>query len=84
MFLDLQEVLWLNACLLQNGAKGPFRHVAGVIRNGRVPVDSGVEPDLVAACGLSVKLEPMGSQLACDLPISKTRETPHQAAITIV
>lgn len=56
--LLLQERLRIDAGLLGDGAQRPLGHVAGVVWNRRVAVERGVEPDLVRARGLAVKLQP--------------------------
>ena len=54
--LLLQERLWLDTGLLEDGAQCAFGHIAGMIGNGGVAVGRGVVPDLVAAGGLAMKL----------------------------
>ena len=53
-----QKLLRLNPRLLENGPERPFRHIAGMIGNGRVAVGVWVEPDFMATRRLAVELKP--------------------------
>ena len=55
---DSDELVWLHAGLLQNGAKRTLGKIARVVRDGRVSAGAWVEPDLVASCRLSVEAKP--------------------------
>ena len=55
---DLDELVWLHAGLLQDGAKCTLGKIARVVRDGRVSAGAWVEPDLVASCRLSVEAKP--------------------------
>ena len=52
-----QELLWGNAGLLQDRAKGAFRHIAGMIGDGCVFKRGRVSPDFMRASTLPVKLK---------------------------
>ena len=78
--LLLQEHVRLDAGLLEDGAEGPFGHVAGVVRDGGVAVGGRVVPDLMAAGGLTMKLHPKRLQSPGDIAIAKTGEPTHQVA----
>ena len=51
VWLRTQEVVGRNARLAQNRPQCSFRHIPGMIRNGRVAFRRGIEPDFMAACG---------------------------------
>lgn len=72
-----QELLNIDSCLLQDRAESSFRRIPRVVWDRRIAIPCRVEPDLVAPRSLPVKLEPALFQLACNLSIPKTRESPH-------
>ena len=78
--LLLQKYFRVGIGLLEDGSQSAFRHVAGVVGNGGVPVGCRVEPDFVAACGLAVKFEAELFLTLDDLPIAEARKPPHQNA----
>lgn len=78
--LLLQEHLRLDAGLLEDGAQRALGHVAGMVGDGGVAVRGRVMPDLMAPCGLAMKLEPERLQSPGDVAIAKAAEPPHQMA----
>lgn len=58
--LHSQEILRVDARLLENGPQRSFRQVARMIRDRCVSVFRCAEPDLMAAGGLAVELEAAG------------------------
>src|SRR5665213_3545872 len=77
----LQEYLWLDTGLLEDGAQGPFGHIAGMVGNGGVAVGGRVVPDLMAAGGLAMKLHPQRFEPPGDIAVAKTGEPSHQVAM---
>ena len=65
--LLLQEHFRLDTGLLEDGAQGALRHVAGVVRDGGVAVGGRVMPDLVDSGGLAMKLHSMRWPVMCIL-----------------
>jgi YD repeat-containing protein len=74
----LQERLGVDTGLLEDGAQGALGHVAGMIGDGGVAIRRRVEPDLVAARGLAMKLKAKLLEALDDLAIAKARQRPHQ------
>lgn len=52
-----QEGVRIYAGLLENGAQRSLGHVAGVVRDGGVTVQRGIEPNLMRAGCLAVELQ---------------------------
>lgn len=59
--------------------EGAFGHIARMIGNGRVSPSGGIEPDLVTAGCLSIKLKPKGFQSLNDFTIPESAQLSHQA-----
>ena len=53
----MQEFIWRDSGMLQNGAQRPFRHVPGMVGNSRVTTGRLTVPDLMTAGSLPVKRE---------------------------
>lgn len=66
--------------LLEDGAEGPFGHVAGMVGDGGVAVGGRVMPDLMAAGSLAMKLHSERLQSPGDVAIAKAGEPTHQVA----
>jgi len=55
--LLLQKYFRVDIGLLEDCAQSAFGHVTGVVGNGGVTVACRVEPDFLAASGLTVEFE---------------------------
>lgn len=75
--LATYELGWRHSCLLENGTQSAFGHVAWMIRNGRVPESGRIEPNLMAACCLTIELKSKGFESLNNLSIPKTGQSPH-------
>jgi hypothetical protein len=53
----MEKILWVDSCLFQDRPKRALRHVAGMIRYGRLATGLGIEPDFVAAGSLAVEFK---------------------------
>ena len=78
----LQELVWRDARLFDDGAERAFRHVAGVAGNGGIALRGGVVPDLVTASGLPVKFKSECLESPHNIAVTKTAEPAHQMAMT--
>jgi hypothetical protein len=73
----LRKFVDVNSGLPQDCFERPFRHIAGMVRNGRVSIGVWIEPDLVAYRSLSVELEAADFQLPRDFSILEACQTTH-------
>lgn len=48
-----------------------------MVRNCRVPVRRGAEPNFVTSSGVPVEFKPEYLQLPGNFPVSKSRQSPH-------
>jgi hypothetical protein len=75
----LQEVVLRYPGLPEDAAQRAFRHIAGVIGNGRVAGDAGIELDLMRSGGLPAEFKTDPLQALDDLPITEAGQSAHQA-----
>lgn len=73
----VQEIVRCDARLFEDGAQGPFRHVARMIGNGRIASRLRIAPDLLAARGLTKKLKTERFEFLDDLSVSKACQPAH-------
>ena len=78
--LLLQKRFGFDAGLLEDGAQRALWHVAGVVGEGGVPVQRGVEPDFMRACGLAMELQAQLLQPLDNVSIAEARQRTHQVA----
>ena len=69
----IQEIISLNACLLQNLAERTFRHVTIVVGDGGIFTRTVIKPDFVTARSLSIERESVYSQHFSYFTISESR-----------
>ena len=77
MSLKVQKIVGLDAGLFEDGSKGPFGYVAGVIGNSGVVIGLVVVPDLVTSGSLTVEGETEGLEAPGDFSVTKTRQPSH-------
>ena len=78
--LLLQKRFGSDAGLLEDGAQRALWHVAGVVGEGGVPVQRGVEPDFMRTCGLAMELQAQLLQPLDNVSIAEARQRTHQVA----
>src|SRR5580658_6954978 len=77
--LSPQEVVLRYPGLPEDAAQRAFRHIAGMIGNGRVAAGAGIEPDLMRSGGLPAEFKTDPLQALDDLPITEAGQSAHQA-----
>ena len=66
---SFQKQVYFDFCLLENRPQSSFRHIARMVGNSGISTSFGIEPDLMAAGSLPVKLKSSFFQFADNLPV---------------
>ena len=72
-----EEIIDINLCLSEDGAKRPFGHVSGVTRHGNLPAGLPVAPDFMAPWTRAIEHVTESSQPADYLPVPEPRQPSH-------
>jgi len=75
--LQSEEYFRIDACLLQDGSEGSFRHIAGMVRNSGVLVPAWMEPDLMTSCGMAVEHKTAGLEPSDYLSVAEPGQAAH-------
>jgi hypothetical protein len=73
----MEEIIWINVCLLEDCPQSSFWQVTGMVWNSSKAISSRIMPNLVAARGMPAKSESKSAQFFGDLRVSETGQPAH-------